>query len=70
MEALVFPSEEALQVALRTGLIPAELQRAPARAGAPGMGSLRSWLMEPLALNTANAAEPTVERNQVLFSAG
>ena len=31
MEALLFPSEEALHVALRSGLIPAEVQRAPAR---------------------------------------
>ncbi len=31
MEALLFPSEEALHVALRSGLIPPEVQRAPAR---------------------------------------
>jgi len=31
MEALLFPSEEALHVALRSGLIPVEVQRAPAR---------------------------------------
>lgn len=33
MEALVFPSEEALQVAMRSGLVPVELQREPARVG-------------------------------------
>ncbi|MDP1825372.1 MAG: hypothetical protein Q8L48_19095 [Archangium sp.] len=33
MEALVFPSEEALQVAMRSGLVPADLQREPARVG-------------------------------------
>lgn len=33
MEALVFPSEEALQVAMRSGLVPVELQRAAARVG-------------------------------------
>ncbi|HEY0882608.1 MAG TPA: hypothetical protein VGD87_13790, partial [Archangium sp.] len=33
MEALVFPSEEALQVALRSGLVPPDLQSAPVRTG-------------------------------------
>ncbi len=33
MDALVFPSDEALQVALRAGLIPADVQRAPATIG-------------------------------------
>ncbi len=33
MEALVFPSEEALQVAMRSGLVPLELQREPAQVG-------------------------------------
>lgn len=33
MDALVFPSDEALQVALKSGLIPADVQRAPASIG-------------------------------------
>lgn len=33
MEALVFPSEEALQVAMRSGLVPADVQRGAARVG-------------------------------------
>lgn len=33
MDALVFPSDEALQVALKSGLVPAEVQRAPASIG-------------------------------------
>ena len=33
MEALVFPSEEALQIAMRSGLIPPELQREAAQVG-------------------------------------
>ena len=33
MEALVFPSEEALQVAMRSGLVPIDLQREPAKVG-------------------------------------
>lgn len=33
MEAFVFPNEEALQVALRSGLVPPEVQRAPAQVG-------------------------------------
>lgn len=40
MEALVFPSEEALQVALRTGLIPPEVQRAAAKAGVTSDGAV------------------------------
>jgi hypothetical protein len=40
MDALVFPSDEALQVALTSGLIPAELQRAPARVGRTKEGEL------------------------------
>lgn len=33
MDVLVFPSDEALQVALKSGLVPAEVQRAPAVVG-------------------------------------
>ncbi len=33
MEVLVFPSEEALQVAMRSGLVPPDVQREPARYG-------------------------------------
>jgi hypothetical protein len=33
MEVLVFPSEEALQVAMRSGLVPADVQRQGARVG-------------------------------------
>lgn len=33
MDALVFPSEEALQVAMRSGLVPAEVQKEPIRVG-------------------------------------
>lgn len=40
MEALVFPDAEALQVALRSGLVPAELQRTPARVGLTGEGAV------------------------------
>ena len=40
MEALVFPSQEALQVALRTGLVPSAVHRAPARVGVTGDGEL------------------------------
>jgi cellulose synthase operon protein C len=40
MEALVFPSEEALQVAMRSGLVPQELQREPARVGTTEDGAL------------------------------
>lgn len=40
MEAFVFPSQEALQVALRTGLVPAAVHRAPARVGVTGDGEL------------------------------
>ena len=40
MEALVFPSEEALQVAMRSGLVPTELQREPARVGTTAEGLL------------------------------
>lgn len=40
MEALVFPSEESLLVALRSGLIPPELSRAPVRAGRTPDGAL------------------------------
>ncbi len=40
MEALVFPSEEALQVALRTGLVPIEVQRAGAKVGVATDGTL------------------------------
>ena len=38
MEALVFPSEEALQVAMRSGLVPPDLQKAPARFGTTAQG--------------------------------
>lgn len=40
MEALVFPSEEALQLALRTGLIPVEVQRAAVQAGQTADGEI------------------------------
>jgi hypothetical protein len=40
MQALVFPSQEALHVALRTGLVPAEVQGAPARVGVTRDGAL------------------------------
>lgn len=40
MEALIFPSEEALQVALRSGLVPLELQRAAAKAGVASDGAV------------------------------
>jgi hypothetical protein len=40
MEAFVFPSPEALQVALRTGLVPAAVHQAPARVGVTGDGEL------------------------------
>ncbi|MEW5741677.1 MAG: hypothetical protein AB1938_22350 [Myxococcota bacterium] len=40
MEAFVFPSQEALQVALRTGLVPAAVHKAPARVGLTGEGEL------------------------------
>ncbi|MFO0601030.1 MAG: hypothetical protein U0228_37320 [Myxococcaceae bacterium] len=40
MEVLVFPSEEALHVAMRSGLVPAELQREEARVGRTGEGEV------------------------------
>lgn len=40
MQALVFPSQEAFQVALRTGLVPAVVHQAPARVGVTGEGEL------------------------------
>lgn len=44
MQALVFPSQEAFQVALRTGLVPAAVHKAPARVGVTGEGE---WEIEP-----------------------
>lgn len=40
MQALVFPSQEAFQVALRTGLVPAAVHKASARVGVTGEGEL------------------------------
>lgn len=40
MEAFVFPSQDALQVALRTGLVPPAVHRAPARVGVTGEGEV------------------------------
>ncbi|MGV3623715.1 MAG: hypothetical protein ACO1OB_23045, partial [Archangium sp.] len=40
MEALVFPSQEALQVAMRSGLVPVDVQRGPARVGVAKDGSV------------------------------
>jgi hypothetical protein len=40
MQAFVFPSQEAFQVALRTGLVPVVVQQAPARVGVTGEGEL------------------------------
>ncbi len=40
MDALVFLNEEALQVALRSGLVPLDLQRQPARVGLASDGAL------------------------------
>ena len=39
MEAFVFPSEQALEVALTSGLVPVEVQGAPAQVGVGGDGT-------------------------------
>lgn len=40
MEAFVFPSGDALRVALRSGLVPVEVQRSPAQVAVQGDGAL------------------------------
>ncbi len=40
MDSLIFPSEESLQVALRSGLVPAELQRTGAQISRLATGEL------------------------------
>jgi cellulose synthase operon protein C len=40
MDVLVFPSDEALQVALKSGLVPSEVQRAPAAIGRSSQGEV------------------------------
>lgn len=40
MEVLVFPGEEALQVAMRSGLVPPDVQRAPAKVGVTADGRI------------------------------
>jgi hypothetical protein len=46
--SLLFPSEEALQVALLSGLVPPEVQAQPARAGRHGGGEVWVCPSEPL----------------------
>ncbi|MDP2273493.1 MAG: hypothetical protein Q8K32_22325 [Archangium sp.] len=73
MEALVFPSEEALQVAMRSGLVPAELQREPVRFGTTpeGLlevvpeGSLTARARKALLAAGVEARASSVELNQV-----
>ena len=59
MEAFVFPSGEALRVAMRSGLVPADVQRSPAQAGAQRDGTLEiapSVLIAPRARKALKAA--------------
>ncbi len=60
MEAFVFPSVEALQVALTSGLVPEELQRAPAQYGVAPDG----------VVEVAPSIAPTVKAKKALKSAG
>ncbi|MCU0697156.1 MAG: hypothetical protein MUC96_11545 [Myxococcaceae bacterium] len=55
MDALVFPSDEALQVALTSGLIPPELQRAPAHVGRTSDGELLVAPSVPVAAKAKKA---------------
>jgi hypothetical protein len=48
MPTLVFPSQEVLQLALTSGLVPAEVQAAPARVHRTGEGALRVTPEAPL----------------------
>lgn len=55
MDALVFPSDEALQVALKSGLIPAEVQRAPAVVGRSADGEVLISPSQPVAAKAKKA---------------
>ncbi len=57
MEVLVFPGEEALQVAMRSGLVPAELQREAARFGVTADGQVE--LEAPLSAKAKKALAAT-----------
>lgn len=57
MEALVFPNEEALQVALRSGLVPPEIQREPAHVGVTPEGAVEIAPVEAVAPKVRKALE-------------
>lgn len=57
MEALVFPSEEALQMAMRSGLVPMELMRGPARVAFTQEGLVEVVPESPLSGKTRKALQ-------------
>ncbi|MBL8923625.1 MAG: hypothetical protein JNJ54_32520 [Myxococcaceae bacterium] len=55
MDALIFPSDEALQVALKSGLVPADVQRAPAAIGRTKDGQVVVAPSQPVAAKAKKA---------------
>lgn len=63
MRVLVFPSQQALEVALRTGLVPDAAQRAPARVGVTGDGEVEVATSAPLPATARRALEAAGARS-------